>query len=143
VNAGVAVAAQDALVVPMVFDANHKSVGQIAREARALTERVRAGTGTPAELSAGTFTVSDLGMFSIRRCMAIINSPQAAILAVGEMLPKPVVRDGEIAIRTMMELTLSCDHRIMYGANAAAFLGRIRERLEKPLSLDCRARQAA
>jgi pyruvate dehydrogenase E2 component (dihydrolipoamide acetyltransferase) len=135
VNVGVAVAGPDALVVPAVFDANHKSVGQIAREARALAERVRAGTITPAELSAGTFTVSNLGMFGIRRFVAIINSQQAAILAVGEMLPKPVVRDGEIALRTMMELTLWCDHRILYGADAAAFLGRIRERLEKPLSL--------
>jgi pyruvate dehydrogenase E2 component (dihydrolipoamide acetyltransferase) len=76
VNVGVAVVGPDAPVVPAVFDANHKSVGQIAREARALAERVRAGAITPAELSAGTFTVSNLGMFDIRRFVAIINSPQ-------------------------------------------------------------------
>jgi pyruvate dehydrogenase E2 component (dihydrolipoamide acetyltransferase) len=135
VNVGVAVAGQDALVVPTVFDADRKSLGQISREARALAERVRAGAITPPELSAGTFTVSNLGMFGIRRFVAIINAPQAAILAVGEMTPRPVVRDGEVVVRPIMELTLSCDHRILYGADAAEFLGRIRERLENPLSL--------
>jgi pyruvate dehydrogenase E2 component (dihydrolipoamide acetyltransferase) len=134
-NVGVAVAGQDALVVPTVFDADSKSLGQIAREARALAERVREGKITPPELSSGTFTVSNLGMFGIKRFVAVINPPQAAILAVGEMTPRPVVRDGEITVRPVMELTLSCDHRILYGADAAQFLGRIRERLENPLSL--------
>ena len=135
VNVGVAVAGQDALVVPTVFDADRKSLGEIARDARAVAERVRAGAITPPELSSGTFTVSNLGMFGIARFVAVINPPQAAILAVGEMTPRPVVRDGEIAVRPIMELTLSCDHRILYGADAAQFLGRIRERLENPLSL--------
>jgi pyruvate dehydrogenase E2 component (dihydrolipoamide acetyltransferase) len=135
VNVGIAVAGQDALVVPTVFDADSKSLGTIAREARALAERVREGTVTPPELSSGTFTVSNLGMFGIARFTAVINPPQAAILAVGEMTPRPVVRDGEVVVRAVMELTLSCDHRILYGADAARFLSRIRERLERPLSL--------
>jgi pyruvate dehydrogenase E2 component (dihydrolipoamide acetyltransferase) len=135
VNVGVAVAGQDALVVPTVFDADTKSLGQISRETRALAERVRAGAITPPELSSGTFTVSNLGMFGIQSFVAVINPPQAAILAVGAMAPTPVVRDGEVVVRNIMPLTLACDHRILYGADAAEFLGRIRERLENPLQL--------
>jgi pyruvate dehydrogenase E2 component (dihydrolipoamide acetyltransferase) len=135
INVGIAVAGQDALIVPTIFDADNKSLGQISRDARALAERVRAGKITPPELSSGTFSVSNLGMFGIKRFTAVINPPQAAILAVGEMTPRPVVRDGEITVRPVMELTLSCDHRILYGTDAAQFLGRIRERLENPLSL--------
>jgi pyruvate dehydrogenase E2 component (dihydrolipoyllysine-residue acetyltransferase) len=135
VNVGVAVAGQDALVVPTVFDADTKSLGQISRETRALAERVRAGAITPPELSSGTFTVSNLGMFGIQSFTAVINPPQAAILAVGAMAPTPVVRDGEVVVRNIMRLTLACDHRILYGADAAEFLGRIRERLENPLQL--------
>ena len=99
VNVGVAVAGQDALVVPTVFDADRKSLGTIAAEARRLAERVRDGKITPPELSAGTFTISNLGMYGIRRFVAVINPPQAAILAVGELSPRPVVRDGEVVIR--------------------------------------------
>jgi len=135
INVGIAVAGQDALIVPTIFDADRKSLGEISRDARALAERVRAGQVTPPELSSGTFSVSNLGMFGIKRFTAVINPPQAAILAVGEMTPRPVVRDGEIAVRSILELTLTCDHRILYGADAAQFLGRIRERLENPLSL--------
>jgi pyruvate dehydrogenase E2 component (dihydrolipoamide acetyltransferase) len=135
VNVGVAVAGQDALVVPTVFDADSKSLGHIARESRALAERVRAGAITPPELSSGTFTVSNLGMFGIKRFVAVINPPQAAILAVGALEPRPVVRDRKVEVRSMMELTLSCDHRILYGADAAEFLARIREYLENPLRL--------
>jgi pyruvate dehydrogenase E2 component (dihydrolipoamide acetyltransferase) len=135
VNVGVAVAGMDALVVPTVFDADRKSLGQIARESRALAERVRAGKITPPELSGGTFTVSNLGMYGIKRFVAVINPPQAAILAVGELTPRPVVRDGEIVPRSILELTLSCDHRILYGSDAAEFLARIREYLEQPLRL--------
>ena len=135
VNVGVAVAGQDALVVPTVFDADKKSLGTIAAESRRAAERVRDGKITPPELSAGTFTVSNLGMYGIRRFVAVINPPQAAILAVGELSPRPVVRDGEVVIRAVMELTLTCDHRILYGADAAQFLARIREYLEHPLKL--------
>ncbi len=135
VNVGIAVAAQDALIVPTIFDADRKSLGEISRDARALAERVRAGTVTPPELSSGTFTVSNLGMYGIHSFVAVINPPQAAILAVGALGPAPVVRDGELVVRNVMRVTLSCDHRILYGADAAAFLGRIRERLENPLQL--------
>ncbi len=135
VNVGIAVAGQDALVVPTVFDADTKSLGQIAKDSRALAERVRAGAITPPELSSGTFTVSNLGMFGIQSFVAVINPPQAAILAVGAMAPTPAVRDGEVVVRNIMRLTLACDHRILYGADAAEFLARIRERLENPLQL--------
>ena len=135
VNVGIAVAGQDALVVPTIFDADRKSLGAIARDARGLAERVREGKITPPELAGGTFTVSNLGMYGIKRFVAVINPPQAAILAVGEMTPRPVVHDGEIVVRPLLELTLSCDHRILYGADAAQFLGHIRERLENPVGL--------
>ena len=85
-----------------MFDADTKSLGQISRETRALAERVRAGAITPPELSAGTFTVSNLGMFGIQSFIAVINPPQAAILAVGAMAPTPVVRDGEVVVRNIM-----------------------------------------
>jgi pyruvate dehydrogenase E2 component (dihydrolipoamide acetyltransferase) len=135
VNVGVAVAAPDALVVPTVFDADRKSLREIARETRALAERVRAGTVTPPELSGGTFTVSNLGMFGVTVFTAVINPPQAAILAVGALAPRAVVRDGALVARNTMGVTLACDHRILYGADAAQFLARIRELLEQPLAL--------
>ncbi|HMI72868.1 MAG TPA: dihydrolipoamide acetyltransferase family protein, partial [Solirubrobacteraceae bacterium] len=135
VNIGVAVAAQDALVVPTVFDADKKSLGEIARDGRALAERVRAGVVTPPELSGGTFTVSNLGMFGVTEFVAVINPPQAAILAVGKMEPRAVVRDGEVTARNTMNITLSCDHRILYGADAAEFLARIKALLEQPIAL--------
>jgi pyruvate dehydrogenase E2 component (dihydrolipoamide acetyltransferase) len=135
VNVGVAVAAQDALVVPTVFDADRKTVREIAADTRALAERVRAGVVTPPELSGGTFTVSNLGMFGVRNFEAVINPPQAAILAVGELSQRPAVRDGELVARHLMAVTLACDHRILYGADAATFLARIRELLERPVAL--------
>ncbi len=141
VNVGVAVAsgADDptggALVVPTVFDADAKALGEIARETRALAERVRDGSITPPELSGGTFTVSNLGMYGIRQFTAIVNPPQAAILAVGALAPRPVVRKKKIVARNTMTVTLACDHRILYGADAALFLARIRELLEEPAAL--------
>jgi pyruvate dehydrogenase E2 component (dihydrolipoamide acetyltransferase) len=135
VNVGVAVAAQDALVVPTVFDADRKGLSQIAADARALAGKVRDGSITPPELSGGTFTVSNLGMYGIRNFGAVINSPQAAILAVGAIEERPVVRDGALAIAHQMDVTLACDHRILYGAEAAEFLARVRALLEEPLSL--------
>jgi pyruvate dehydrogenase E2 component (dihydrolipoamide acetyltransferase) len=135
VNVGVAVAAQDALVVPTVFDADEKSLGEIAREARALAARVRDGSITPPELGGGTFTVSNLGMYGIKSFSAIINPPQAAILSVGSVEQRAVVRDDELSVRQTMTLTLVCDHRILYGADAAELLARIRELLQTPASL--------
>jgi pyruvate dehydrogenase E2 component (dihydrolipoamide acetyltransferase) len=135
VNVGIAVAARDALVVPTVFDADLKGLRQIASEARALAARVREGTVTPPELSGGTFTVSNLGMYGISNFHAVINSPQAAILAVGAITETPVVRDGELTTARLMGVTLACDHRILYGADGAEFLGRVRALLEEPLGL--------
>jgi len=135
INVGVAVAAEDALVVPTVFDAEEKSLGEIARETRALAERVRAGIITPPELGGGTFTVSNLGMYGIRSFTAIVNPPQAGIMSVGLLEPRAVVRDGAVVARQTMTLTLVCDHRILYGAEAAEFLARVRELLESPTAL--------
>ena len=136
VNVGVAVAAQDALVVPTVFDADRKSLGQIARDARAVAEKVRDKSITPPELSGATFTVSNLGMFGIEQFTAIINPPQAAILTVGALAKRPAVDEtGRIVARDQMQLSLVCDHRILYGADGAQFLARVKELLEQPLSL--------
>jgi pyruvate dehydrogenase E2 component (dihydrolipoamide acetyltransferase) len=135
VNVGVAVAANDALVVPTVFDADQKSLRQIASESRRLAQRVREGQITPPELSGATFTVSNLGMFGIDSFAAVINPPQASILAVGAIAERPVVRAGEIATAHLMRVNLACDHRILYGAPAAEFLARIKSLLEEPLSL--------
>jgi pyruvate dehydrogenase E2 component (dihydrolipoamide acetyltransferase) len=135
VNIGVAVAAQDALVVPTVFDADVKGLRQIAADSRDLAARVREGTITPPELSGGTFTVSNLGMFGVTSFSAVINPPQAAILAVGAIDEVPVVRDGEIVPGQRMSVTLACDHRILYGADGAKFLAKVRDLLEEPVFL--------
>ena len=136
VNVGVAVAAMDALVVPTIFDADKKSLGQIARDARAVIGKVKDKTVTPPELSSGTFTVSNLGMFGIEQFTAIINPPQAAILTVGKLEKKPAVDDkGKVIARDQMVLTLVCDHRILYGSDGAEFLARVKDLLEQPLSL--------
>ena len=136
VNVGVAVAAEDALVVPTVFDADRKSLGQIARDARAVAEKVRDKSITPPELSGATFTVSNLGMYGIEHFTPIINPPQAAILSVGALAKRPAVDDtGRIVARDQMSLSLVCDHRILYEADGAKFLARVKELLEQPLSL--------
>jgi pyruvate dehydrogenase E2 component (dihydrolipoyllysine-residue acetyltransferase) len=135
VNIGVAVAAQDSLTVPTLFDADRKGLGEIAAQTRELAAKVRDGTITPPELSGGTFTVSNLGMYGIDSFSAVINPPQAGILAVGAISERPVVRDGELATAHLMSATLACDHRILYGAEGAEFLDRIRALLEEPLSL--------
>lgn len=132
INIGIAVAAQNSLVVPTVGDADHKDLREIAAESRRLAERVRSGEITPPELAGGTFSISNLGMFGVRGFDAVINSGQAGILAVGEIAERPVVRDGEIAAAHLMELSLSCDHRILYGADGAEFLAEIKSNLEEP-----------
>jgi pyruvate dehydrogenase E2 component (dihydrolipoamide acetyltransferase) len=135
VNVGVAVAAQDALTVPTIFDADRKGLREIARQTRELAGKVRDATITPPELSGGTFTVSNLGMYGIDSFSAVINPPQAGILAVGAINERPVVRDGEFAKAQLMSVTLACDHRILYGADGAQFLARIRDLLEEPANL--------
>jgi pyruvate dehydrogenase E2 component (dihydrolipoamide acetyltransferase) len=135
VNVGIAVAAEDTLIVPTVFDADRKSLLEIAGEARTLAERVRSRQVTPAELAGATFTVSNLGMYGVGSFAAISNPPQAAILAVGEVREVPVVYEGKVVPGSRMSLVLTCDHRILYGAPAAVFLARVRQLLEQPLYL--------
>ncbi len=135
VNVGVAVAASNALVVPTIFDADRKGLRQIAEDSRALAKRVRGGEITPPELSGATFTVSNLGMYGIDSFAGVINPPQAGLLAVGAIEERPVVRGGAVTTAQMMSANLACDHRILYGAEGAEFLARIRSLLEEPLSL--------
>jgi pyruvate dehydrogenase E2 component (dihydrolipoamide acetyltransferase) len=135
INVGVAVAAPEGLVVPTVFDADRKGLRRIAAETRAVAAKVRDGSITPPELSGGTFTVSNLGMFGIEEFGAVINQGQAGILAVGAIREAPAVRGGEIVPAQLMKVTLACDHRILYGAEGAEFLARVRQLLEEPFSL--------
>jgi len=136
VNVGMAVAAQDTLVVPVIRDADEKSLGEISRQARRLIGLVREGEITPPDLSGGTFTVSNLGMYGVERFTGVINPPQAAILTVGALVKKPAVDDrGQVVARDLMNLTMVCDHRILYGADGAEFLAMVRKLLEEPLSL--------
>ena len=136
VNIGMAVASEGTLVVPTVFDADTKSLTEVAIETRALAAKVRDATVSPSELAGGTFTVSNLGMLGVARFTAVINPPQAAILAVGAANPRAVVgADGSVTARRVMELTISADHRIVYGADAADFLATVRKRLERPAGL--------
>jgi pyruvate dehydrogenase E2 component (dihydrolipoamide acetyltransferase) len=136
VNVGIAVAGDNTLVVPTVFDADRKSLGEIARAARELAQRARSGAIAPAELEGATFTISNLGMFGVDSFSAVINQPQAAILTVGALARRPVVDEaGAIVAAPTMMLTLVCDHRILYGADGARFLARVRELLEHPLAM--------
>jgi pyruvate dehydrogenase E2 component (dihydrolipoamide acetyltransferase) len=130
VNVGIAVAAPDNLLVPVIEDADLKSLGTIARESRELAAQARDGVVTAAR---GTFTVSNLGMLGVTRFDAVVNLPQAAILAVGAVRSVPVVRDEQVVPGHVLSLTLCADHRIVYGADAARFLAGVREALEQPL----------
>lgn len=135
INIGFAVAGQGALLVPVIHDADVKSVGQIATESRALAQRAREGRVTPPELEGGTFTISNLGMYGALDCIPVINGAQAAIIGVGAVRTEPVVANGELAIGQRLKLTIACDHRILYGADAAELLDLVRSFLERPLSL--------
>jgi len=132
---GVAVAIEEGLITPIVRAADRKSIGQISREVRELAGRARERKLQPEEYMGATFSISNLGMFGIEEFTAIINPPEAAILAVGAMVPKPVVRDGEVSVRQMMRVTMSCDHRIVDGATGAKFLQTFKQILENPLLL--------
>jgi pyruvate dehydrogenase E2 component (dihydrolipoamide acetyltransferase) len=132
---GVAVALENGLITPVVRAANTKSVGQISREVKELAERARNRKLAPEEYTGATFSVSNLGMFGISEFTALINPPEACILAVGAMTPTPVVRDGEVTVRQLMRVTLSCDHRIVDGATGAKFLQTLKKILENPLYL--------
>jgi pyruvate dehydrogenase E2 component (dihydrolipoamide acetyltransferase) len=136
INVGVAVATDDALLVPVVPDADAKSLAEIAAETRRLADAARRRALRPEELQNGTFTVSNLGMFGVRSFTAIVDPPQTAILAVGAVRRTPAEdATGGVVFRDVMTLTLSCDHRVVYGADGARFLSRLRELLERPLVL--------
>jgi pyruvate dehydrogenase E2 component (dihydrolipoyllysine-residue acetyltransferase) len=137
VNVGIAVATDDALLVPVVLDADRKSLAEIAVETRRLADAARRRALAPEDFRDGTFTVSNLGMFGVRSFTAIIDPPQVAILAVGSARRAPVEEGPDrVAFRDPMTVTLSCDHRVVYGADGAQFLSRLRELLEQPHALD-------
>ena len=131
-NIGIAVAIPNGLVVPVIRDCEHKTIAEIAADRAAVVERARSGKLQQADLEGGTFTISNLGMFGIERFIAVLNPPQAAILAVGSTEEKPVAVDGEIVVRPRLELTLTCDHRAIDGATGAQFLGEVKAFLEEP-----------
>ena len=132
VHIAMAVALDQGLLTPVIQDADRKSVAQIAASTRDLAERARSGTLTPGECKGGTFSISNLGALGVREFTAVINPPQAAILAVGAAEPRAVVRDGMLAAATMMTVTLSCDHRAIDGALAARWLAAFKKHMENP-----------
>ena len=135
IHIGVAVATERGLIVPVLRDVDQKSIGQIARETRDLAERANAGKLQPPDYTGGTFTISNLGMFGVEQFNAVINMPEAAILAVGAIAREPAEHDGEIVLRERLKLTLSVDHRALDGAMGARYLQALKQLLEKPMLL--------
>jgi len=135
VDIGIAVAIEDGLITPVLRDADRKGLLQISAEAAELISRAREKRLLPEEYQGATFSVSNLGMFEIDQFTAIINPPEAAILAVGSTIEKPVAVDGEMVIRKRMRVTMSCDHRVIDGASGARFLQTFKAMLENPLEL--------
>jgi pyruvate dehydrogenase E2 component (dihydrolipoamide acetyltransferase) len=135
VHIGIAVATDRGLIVPVIRDADSKALSQIASEARDLAQRAQEGKLQPNEYTGGTFTVSNLGMFGIEQFNAVINPPEAAILAVGAIMKEPAEHEGQIVLRDRMKLTLSVDHRALDGAMGARYLQSLKGLLEKPLLL--------
>jgi len=131
-NIGIAVAVPKGLVVPVILGCERKTIAEIAAVRADLVERARAGKLRQQDLDGGTFTISNLGMFGIERFIAVLNPPQAAILAVGSIEEKPVAVDGEVVVQPRMEITLTCDHRAVDGATGAQFLGDVKSFLEEP-----------
>jgi pyruvate dehydrogenase E2 component (dihydrolipoamide acetyltransferase) len=135
VHVGLATATDQGLVVPVVRDCDRQPLGALVAQVRGLVERARAGKFAADDLRGGTFTVSNLGMYPVSHFAAVVNPPQAAILAVGTVRAVPVVRDGEVVPGHVMTVTLSCDHRIVDGALAGRFLRELVRLLEAPLAL--------
>jgi pyruvate dehydrogenase E2 component (dihydrolipoamide acetyltransferase) len=129
---GVAVAIDEGLITPVVRGANLKGFVEISAEIKSLAAKAKAKKLLPEEYTGATFSISNLGMFGIKEFTAIINPPEAGILAVGGATPTPVVRDGEIVVRNVMNVTMSCDHRVIDGATGAKFLQTFRQMLEQP-----------
>jgi pyruvate dehydrogenase E2 component (dihydrolipoamide acetyltransferase) len=135
VDIGMAVALPGGLITPVIRDADTKSLTDIAADSRALVKKARDGKLAPSEYTGSTFTISNLGMKNIEQFTAIINPPEACILAVGTMQQEPVVRDGALGIGWRMKVTLTCDHRVVDGALGADFLAAIRKYIEDPSQL--------
>lgn len=135
VNIGIAVALEDGLIVPVLHDCQRLSLLEVAAQAGALVERARSGKPRPADLSGGSFTISNLGMYPVEHFTAVINPPQAAILATSAIKERPVVREGQIVIARTMLVTLSSDHRVLDGATSAQFLQEFKNLLENPVGL--------
>jgi pyruvate dehydrogenase E2 component (dihydrolipoamide acetyltransferase) len=135
VHVAMAVAIPEGLITPVIFDADRKSIGQISAEAKQLAGLARARKLTPEQYTGSTFSVSNLGMFGIDQFTAIINPPEAGIIAVGAVEPKPVVVDGQVVVRQKMRVTMSCDHRVIDGATGAKFLQAVQRLFENPLLL--------
>ncbi len=131
-HVGMAVAAPNGLIVPVIRDADRRTIQEIAAARADLVARARDGKLQRADLEDGTFTISNLGMFGIEQFIAVLNPPQAAILAVGATEDRPVVREGQVEVRPMLTLTLTCDHRAIDGADGADFLRTVKELLEEP-----------
>jgi pyruvate dehydrogenase E2 component (dihydrolipoamide acetyltransferase) len=135
VHLGMAVALDDGLITPVIRHADEKSLAEISREAKELAERARSRRLQPDEYTGSTFSVSNLGMFEIDQFTAVINPPEAGIIAVGSITPKPVVVDGQVTPRRRVRITMSCDHRVIDGATGAAFLKTLKQMLENPLAM--------
>ncbi|MFV0339267.1 MAG: dihydrolipoamide acetyltransferase family protein, partial [Parachlamydiaceae bacterium] len=135
IDVSVAVDTPSGLITPIVTSADHKSISEISAEIRALAQKAKAGKLAPAEFQGGSFTVSNLGMFGVESFAAILNPPQAAILAVGGILDEAVVKNGVVRPGKVMHLTLSADHRVVDGVKAAEFLGTLKKILEQPIAL--------
>ena len=135
VHIGMAVAVAEGLITPVIFDANEKGLSEIAAEARELAGRARERKLKPEEYTGSTFSISNLGLFGIDQFTAIINPPEAGILAIGAVEEKPVVVDGDLAVRKRLRVTMSCDHRVIDGATGARFLQTLRRLIENPLML--------
>ena len=135
VHLGVAVALESGLIVPVIRDANKRNAADLAREVRRLAEAARTGKLRPDEFSGGTFTISNLGMMDVESFTAIINPPEAAILAVGAIVPTPVVHEGQVVVRQQVKMTLSSDHRAIDGAQAAFFMRDLKHLIEAPMAM--------
>ena len=135
VDISVAVAIPDGLVTPVVRNADQKSVAAIAREVRELAARAKQKKLKPEEMQDGTFSISNLGMFGIDSFSAVINPPEGAILAVGQVRDEPVVKAGQVVAGKRLAMTLSCDHRVVDGAVGASFLAELRALIERPMSI--------
>src|SRR5882672_4114496 len=135
VHIGMAVAVEDGLITPVIRNADLKSLADIGQEAKELAERARNRRLQPNEYTGATFSVSNLGMFDIDQFTAVINPPEAGIIAVGSVAQKPVVVDGQLVARRRMRITMSCDHRVIDGATGAAFLKTLKQMLENPLAM--------